>query len=79
MASICTFFTFESLYGILICILICVLSQVYGWGSSKYGQVGTGTTHIYSRPMLIETLSTAHCVDIVCGQYHTLALTAEAE
>nr|XP_022297301.1 uncharacterized protein LOC111106775 isoform X2 [Crassostrea virginica] len=52
---------------------------VYGWGSSKYGQVGTGTTHIYSRPMLIEALSTAHCVDIVCGQYHTLALTAEAD
>ncbi|XP_062596419.1 uncharacterized protein LOC134257846, partial [Saccostrea cucullata] len=50
---------------------------VYGWGSSKYGQVGTGTTHIYSRPMLIEALSGVSCVDVVCGQYHNLALTVE--
>ncbi|XP_062616739.1 uncharacterized protein LOC134278436 [Saccostrea cucullata] len=52
---------------------------VYGWGSSKYGQVGTGTTHIYSRPMLIEALSGVSCVDVVCGQYHNLALTVEGD
>ncbi|XP_055999241.1 uncharacterized protein LOC125654012 isoform X3 [Ostrea edulis] len=52
---------------------------VYGWGSSRYGQVGTGTTHIYSRPMQVEALSCASCVDVVCGQYHTLALTAEGD
>lgn len=60
-------------------IYTCFLFQVYGWGSSKYGQVGTGTTHIYSRPMLLEALSATNCVDIVCGQYHTLALTSEGE
>jgi len=51
---------------------------VYGWGSSKYGQVGTGTTHTYTRPMLLETLSKVVCVAIECGHYHSLALTEDA-
>ncbi|KAK3101004.1 hypothetical protein FSP39_000154 [Pinctada imbricata] len=52
---------------------------VYGWGSSKYGQVGLGTRHIYSRPMFLDTLTSTPCVQVVCGQYHSLALTAQAE
>ncbi|XP_055882453.1 uncharacterized protein LOC106072788 isoform X4 [Biomphalaria glabrata] len=50
---------------------------VYGWGNSKYGQVGVGTSHIYKRPMLLETLQSDTVVAIDCGQYHSLALTAD--
>ncbi|KAK6176559.1 hypothetical protein SNE40_014821 [Patella caerulea] len=49
---------------------------VYGWGSSMYGQVGVGTRHTYTRPMLLETFLELGetVVAIECGQYHTLAL-----
>ncbi|XP_063404631.1 uncharacterized protein LOC134688085 isoform X2 [Mytilus trossulus] len=46
---------------------------VYSWGSSLYGQVGVGTRHMYSRPMLVNV---GHqCISVVCGLFHTLALT----
>ncbi|BFZ08491.1 hypothetical protein BsWGS_11531 [Bradybaena similaris] len=50
---------------------------VYGWGSSKYGQVGVGTRHIYRRPMLLETLQSETTVAVECGHYHSLALTTD--
>ncbi|XP_052272508.1 uncharacterized protein LOC127873013 isoform X1 [Dreissena polymorpha] len=52
---------------------------VYSWGSSAYGQVGLGTTHVYTRPMLIEELCGVVCSAIDCGQYHSLALTDTAQ
>ncbi|KAJ8301898.1 hypothetical protein KUTeg_020885 [Tegillarca granosa] len=52
---------------------------LFAWGSSLYGQVGIGTRHIYSRPMLIDSLSTVPCVSVDCGQYHTIALTVDGE
>lgn len=54
-----------------------ILLQVYGWGGSKYGQVGVGTRHIYRRPMLLETLQSETTVAVECGHYHSLALTAD--
>ena len=53
--------------------------QVYGWGCARYGQVGVGTTHSYSRPMLIEALARETCVGVDCGHYHTLVLTAGSQ
>ncbi|XP_005100274.1 uncharacterized protein LOC101858037 isoform X2 [Aplysia californica] len=50
---------------------------VYGWGSSKYGQVGVGTCHVYRRPMLLETMQSEVVVAVDCGLYHSLALTAD--
>ncbi|XP_076469360.1 uncharacterized protein LOC143299801 isoform X3 [Babylonia areolata] len=50
---------------------------VYGWGNSRYGQVGVGTRHIYHRPMLVETLLPHTCVAVHCGQYHSLVITAD--
>ncbi|KAK7102561.1 hypothetical protein V1264_020760 [Littorina saxatilis] len=50
---------------------------VYGWGNSRYGQVGVGTRHVYHRPMLLEALLSHTCVALHCGQYHSLAITAD--
>ncbi|CAL1526241.1 unnamed protein product [Lymnaea stagnalis] len=50
---------------------------VYGWGNSKYGQVGVGTCHVYKRPMLLETFQSETVVAVDCGHYHSLALTAD--
>lgn len=52
---------------------------IYGWGSSYYGQVGLNTRLTYTRPMLVEALSKINCVAVDCGQYHTLALTDDAQ
>lgn len=56
-----------------------IFSQLYGWGSSKYGQVGQGTRHVYTRPMLIEEMSKMMCIAIDCGQYHSVTLTDEGQ
>ncbi|XP_059167595.1 uncharacterized protein LOC131949741 [Physella acuta] len=50
---------------------------VYGWGNSKYGQVGVGTRHVYKRPMLLETLQPETVIALDCGHYHSLALTSD--
>ena len=55
------------------------LSQVYGWGSSLYGQVGAGTTGQYTRPVHIDALSRQTVTALSCGQYHSLAITADAK
>lgn len=60
--------------------ILALSSQgVYSWGSSKYGQVGVGTRHRYSRPMLVEALSNERCVKVDCGQYHSIVLTEEGK
>lgn len=46
--------------------------QVYGYGSSKYGQVGTGACENYSQP--VRLVDTGDIVDVICGRYHTLAI-----
>lgn len=50
---------------------------VYGWGNSRYGQVGVGTRHVYRRPMLVEGLQLETVVSVQCGHYHSLALTED--
>ncbi|KAJ8047252.1 putative E3 ubiquitin-protein ligase HERC2 [Holothuria leucospilota] len=49
--------------------------KVYAWGSSAYGQLGTGDRKIRTHPTLVEELQGRGCVEIVCGQYHCLART----
>ncbi|KAL4238144.1 hypothetical protein ACF0H5_002856 [Mactra antiquata] len=51
---------------------------LYGWGASKYGQVGLGTRHTYTRPMPLEEMSKINCIAVDCGQYHSVALTEDA-
>lgn len=53
------------------------VSQVYGWGNNRYGQVGTGGTGTYPRPTLITSLVNAEVVQIACGQFHSLAVTRD--
>ncbi|XP_071082712.1 uncharacterized protein [Haliotis cracherodii] len=59
--------------------LVITQQGVYGWGRSQYGQVGVGTRHSYTRPMLIESLLPEMVVSIECGQYHSLALTENSD
>ncbi|KAK3585949.1 hypothetical protein CHS0354_038491 [Potamilus streckersoni] len=59
--------------------MVLTVQGVYGWGSSKYGQIGLGTRHTYTRPMLVEGISKESFVSIECGQFHTLALTENAD
>eukprot|EP00106_Octopus_bimaculoides_P003264 XP_014770706.1 PREDICTED: uncharacterized protein LOC106869467 [Octopus bimaculoides] len=80
----------ETLHMLKICVtsvtcggehILALSSQgVYSWGSSKYGQVGVGAYHhYYTRPMLVESLSSECCVSLVCGQYHSVALTNDGK
>ncbi|RXG50709.1 Ultraviolet-B receptor UVR8 [Armadillidium vulgare] len=53
--------------------------SVYGWGSSRYGQVGTGGTGRYPRPTLISSFINVKVIHVACGQYHSLAVTKEGK
>lgn len=53
---------------------------VYAWGSNCYGQLGLGAiVQETPYPQVIAALSDKHIVDICCGQYHSLALTAAGD
>lgn len=52
---------------------------MYSWGSNHYGQLGLGPLLQESpNPQLITAL-TAKIVDVVCGQYHSIALTSSGQ
>ena len=53
----------QVLYGIVFQVL-------YGWGSSAYGQVGSGIFGEVVEPEKIEL----SCTDVACGRFHTLAI-----
>nr|XP_047122358.1 uncharacterized protein LOC101237479 isoform X1 [Hydra vulgaris] len=50
---------------------------VYSWGSNEYGQLGVGDTRTRYRPVLITHISSKQIVSVVCGAYHTLAITSD--
>ncbi|KAK3700687.1 hypothetical protein QZH41_015637 [Actinostola sp. cb2023] len=50
---------------------------VYAWGSSEYGQLGQGDNRQHTRPVFITELSDKSCIAIICGHYHSLALSAD--
>lgn len=47
---------------------------VYSWGNNKYGQLGNVHVVQSSYPSLIEALMEYNIVQIVAGQYHSIAL-----
>ncbi|XP_014665910.1 PREDICTED: uncharacterized protein LOC106807909 [Priapulus caudatus] len=49
---------------------------VYTWGSDTYGQLGLGMNETGGPPRIVQALAHVQCVSVVCGQYHTLALTS---
>lgn len=52
--------------------------QVYCWGSNTYGQLGFGPIIQESPyPQLLCGLSHLKVIDVVAGQYHSIALTAD--
>ena len=54
--------------------------EVYTWGADNYGQLGLGQGARYiSAPTRIRMLRNVPIVQIACGQYHMLALSASGE
>lgn len=51
--------------------------KVFGWGSSRFGQLGAGEVQQAVQPIIIESLLTEEIARIECGQYHSLALTRD--
>ena len=58
-------------------IYLLSTEQVYGWGNSRYGQVGTGNTGRYPRPTLLLQLNGIGIIHVACGQFHSLAVTSD--
>lgn len=53
---------------------------MYCWGSNFYGQLGLGPIVQESPyPQLITSLSRLKIIDVIAGQYHSMALTADGQ
>lgn len=50
---------------------------IFGWGSSRFGQLGAGEVQQAIQPIIIESLLTEEIAKVECGQYHSLALTRD--
>lgn len=48
--------------------------QLFGWGSDAHGQLGL-SGEPQPTPKIVRGLATAHVIQVVCGQTHSLALT----
>ena len=64
--------------GIVHTVALC-REGVYAWGGNQFGQLGVGDTRKRSRPVNVPHLMGKQIVSIVCGHYHTLALTSDAK
>lgn len=56
---------------------LCSPRQIYGWGNSRYGQVGTGSTGRCPRPTLLAALEGKGIISVACGQFHSLAVSED--
>ena len=54
-------------------------NEVYSWGNNYYGQLGLGNNDNQNIPILCSSLSNEDIVDIKCGSFHVLVLTANQE
>eukprot|EP00854_Cymbomonas_tetramitiformis_P027196 gene27196-33478_t len=54
---------------------------LYAWGSNEFGQTGAGKEGELeiSKPRLVTGLSSVHVLQVACGFYHTLCITASVE
>jgi alpha-tubulin suppressor-like RCC1 family protein len=50
--------------------------SVYAWGMNKYGELGDGTYHQRTTPVLVHFPAGVTIVSIAAGQYHSLAVSS---
>ena len=48
---------------------------VYGWGSNHYNQLGFNGDLVWHTPIKIAHLKQAECIRIICGSFHTFAMS----
>lgn len=51
--------------------------SVYTWGTGKKGELGTGVCETQLDPVIIEGLKGKNIIQIVSGEYHSLALVGK--
>ncbi|XP_048656888.1 RCC1 and BTB domain-containing protein 2 isoform X3 [Marmota marmota marmota] len=61
-------------------VLATTEGEVFTWGHNAYSQLGNGTTNHGLVPCHISTnLSNKQVIEVACGSYHSLVLTADGE
>jgi alpha-tubulin suppressor-like RCC1 family protein len=56
---------------------VTIDGALYSWGNGWYGKLGHGQNMSYREPRLVQYFAEENIVDVSCGAYHTLALTAQ--
>ncbi|XP_054722034.1 uncharacterized protein LOC129231695 [Uloborus diversus] len=50
---------------------------LFGWGSSRFGQLGAGDVQQTIQPIVLESLISEEIIKIKCGQYHSIAVASD--
>ena len=58
------------------CLALNDLAQVFAWGESTYGQLGTGNTQSHIQPTLISALSNSNVVQVAAGGHGSAFLAS---
>jgi alpha-tubulin suppressor-like RCC1 family protein len=58
-------------------VLTSDYDEVFAWGSNAFGQLGLGHRAWQSVPTRVDVLCRKGVVQLACGQFHTLILTAD--
>ena len=60
------------------CAALSVYGRVYTWGEALCGQLGLGLP-LRSKPAPCEVTALPDCMAVACGDFHTVALSAEGD
>ncbi|KAK1264352.1 Ultraviolet-B receptor UVR8 [Acorus gramineus] len=65
--------------GVRHAALLTRQGEIFTWGEESGGRLGHGVRTDVTQPCLVETLSLCNAVSVVCGEFHTCAITVAGE
>ncbi|KAK1311074.1 Ultraviolet-B receptor UVR8 [Acorus calamus] len=65
--------------GVRHAALLTRQGEIFTWGEESGGRLGHGVRTDVTQPCLVETLSLCNADSVVCGEFHTCAITVAGE
>lgn len=60
-------------------LILTAIGRIYSMGTGSRGELGHGTLECEQQPRLVESLSVVKVIQVACGSWHSVALTADGD